>query len=715
MDIDKVLSDAADQVVASLSGEPVPGLGRRRRSGWVGGSLVAAAAVIVVGSVVLFSGSDDAAPLVDPTTTSVAFEPPVTSTTAPPDPELAVWFASHPPTWHRVDNDLVNPETREPFDSMTLATFPIRIGDTTCPHIPTLALMDLGPTDALVSVIFTRLSPEDAARWPDEGFGAQDFGTISDPVEAQTCSDRPDLEVHRGPMSGMGPEVTVAFGEDVTDEIRAQTWDVVSSLRPQAGAERAVGGTCVVTEPPLPGLTPPSPWIATPPDGTSVWFGTPDLWTPLPVNGVYGPRKSVWWSQNFTDWSAEPRPEIGVVYERLDERADLILSGPPGTNAFTPQDGLFMIAGIDPPTPGCWRVTSSYKGSTLSYVYYRPGTFAPPIVTTTVPAAVPVAVPGSGPLFGEDTGETLVFDNGLSGVLALDPDRRIASETPIVGQRAGDQPYRIHRVGDHLVVGWGVIYAHSLATGESTELSTGTLFVPATEPDRVWIIDWANGSRIGTGVPSAWQVDMEGNVLTEPTKIEIDGWSFPAIGVPGGLAIQTDEGVVLWYPATGVSEQKFGDSGAVVVDTWGDLMAYCTTGGCTQIAVVDLSNAAEVFIAVGLWGSRAGQFSEDGAMLALATGSGDVLVVELTNPDRVAGATKGLGDGDPSLFVSWAPDGSALYSATYSYARTSLTIVRYDVETQTSATTVLPFGGTLDFIVMTAADAEPFFVDSFSF
>jgi hypothetical protein len=31
-----------------------------------------------------------------------------------------------------------------------------------------------------------------------------------------------------------------------------------------------------------------------------------------------------------------------------------------------------MIAGIDPSGSGCWRVTATYKGAELSYVYLIP-------------------------------------------------------------------------------------------------------------------------------------------------------------------------------------------------------------------------------------------------------------------------------------------------------------------------------------------------------
>lgn len=720
MDIDKVLKDSSSKIMSSLAGEPVPSLGQRRQSKLLVGSLATAAVVIVVGSVVFVSGRDEGPPTADATTTSTTPEdvapvvPPTTITQNPAlwIPHLAEWRVQHPSTWSRVDNDLRDPATREPFDSMTLATFPIAIGDPTCPHIPTLALMDVGPTDALVSVTFSNLTASHIDEWPDPGYGDADLAIVADSSDLRTCSGRNDLEIHSSPTSAAGAVVTVAFGEDVTDELRSETWAVVTSLRPLWGADRALGGTCVVTVPLLPGLTPPDPWNPMPFGGVSAWFGTPDLWTPLDIAGEYAPRKSVWWSQHFTDSSAEPQPAIGVAYERLDEPADLILSGPPGTNASTTEDGLFMIGGIDPEIPGCWRVTATYKESSLSYVYHRPGTYEPqPTIPSTT---VPLASPATGPLFREETGDVLVFDNGLSGVVAIDPDERVRSAAPVVGQRSGDQPYRMHRVDNRLVVGWGAIYAHSLVTGESTFLSVGTIFIPAVESGRIWIIDWANGSNIGTGVPSAWQVDMEGNILTEPTKIEADGWSFPSMGIPGGLAVRTDDSVVLWYPYTGFSDQVFGDSSTSVIDTWNELFAFCSDS-CTDQTVINLSTGETIFTRTGAVSSYTGRFSPDGSMLALTTEAGDTLVIELANPDRVAGAMKGLGAGDSNLFVTWAPDSSALYIATYAYGLPSLTIVRYDIEAQTTATAVLPFGGTLDFVVMTPAEAGRFFSDPFDF
>lgn len=140
--------------------------------------------------------------------------------------------------------------------------------------------------------------------------------------------------------------------------------------RPGSEGPEPQDGTCPVTRPPKPGLTVPDGWPARPPSG--LWYGTVDLWTVLPSDGSSpAPRKSVWWSANFRGGSDEPRPDIAVTWQRLDKPADPVRTTS-GTNASIPDVGSFMIAGIDPPSAGCWRVTASYRGASLSYVYRNP-------------------------------------------------------------------------------------------------------------------------------------------------------------------------------------------------------------------------------------------------------------------------------------------------------------------------------------------------------
>jgi hypothetical protein len=40
----------------------------------------------------------------------------------------------------------------------------------------------------------------------------------------------------------------------------------------------------------------------------------------------------------------------------------------PGTNASAPDMGTAMMVGIDIPELGCWEVTGTYRGTSLSYV-----------------------------------------------------------------------------------------------------------------------------------------------------------------------------------------------------------------------------------------------------------------------------------------------------------------------------------------------------------
>lgn len=133
-------------------------------------------------------------------------------------------------------------------------------------------------------------------------------------------------------------------------------------------AEQPAG--CPVTVP-AGSFDPSPPYPDRPARGDEyVWYGTKDLWTMLPTDGHYQRRKSIWWSENFPGGQTEEQPPITVAWERLDLPGVAPIVSERGTNAHTETDGWFMIAGIDPDIPGCWRVTADYKGARLSYVYY---------------------------------------------------------------------------------------------------------------------------------------------------------------------------------------------------------------------------------------------------------------------------------------------------------------------------------------------------------
>ena len=116
-------------------------------------------------------------------------------------------------------------------------------------------------------------------------------------------------------------------------------------------------------------FVPPEPWPAE--ASVGVWYGTADLWTVLSTDGVYLRTKGVWWSQNFPGGQVEEQPDISVVARRLDAPGEMRTEHL-GTNAATSQDGWFMINGLDPDAPGCWELTATYKGASLSYIYEVP-------------------------------------------------------------------------------------------------------------------------------------------------------------------------------------------------------------------------------------------------------------------------------------------------------------------------------------------------------
>ena len=189
------------------------------------------------------------------------------------------------------------------------------------------------------------------------------------------------------PEASAAQEATTSTDPENTTTIETGA----SSESTQATSVESVDSSafkCPVTIPPQPGFAAsepddatysehfpaPDPWPTEYPHDGMVWYGTDDLWTALPVDGDYGLRKSVWWSANFGGGVTESEPEVWVTWTRLDTKEPVTVDNDgDATNAHTPGEGWFMIAGGDPGERGCWEVTATYKGATLSYVYETAG------------------------------------------------------------------------------------------------------------------------------------------------------------------------------------------------------------------------------------------------------------------------------------------------------------------------------------------------------
>ncbi len=109
-----------------------------------------------------------------------------------------------------------------------------------------------------------------------------------------------------------------------------------------------------------------------------------------------------------------------------------------------------------------------------------PSTLVPPPTDTNAGASGDDAA-GSG-VFSEPTGAVLLFDDGLNGVLAIELDAGMAARRTIEGQKGGDPPYRMSRVGDWLAVGFNDVHLAPIAGGRSRSLGPSLVHVPAVEP-----------------------------------------------------------------------------------------------------------------------------------------------------------------------------------------------------------------------------------------
>ena len=132
--------------------------------------------------------------------------------------------------------------------------------------------------------------------------------------------------------------------------------------------------TCPVTLPPKPRFVPPPNYPTYPPSPGEFWYGSDDLWLPLPSNGAWGQLlygdKMFWWRNGYSG-PDEPQPELSVSARRLDVEMPVVEIGPPATNALHPSFGDWaMLIGVQLPSTGCWEITGHYKEQKLSFVVW---------------------------------------------------------------------------------------------------------------------------------------------------------------------------------------------------------------------------------------------------------------------------------------------------------------------------------------------------------
>ena len=309
-----------------------------------------------------------------------------------------------------------------------------------------------------------------------------------------------------------------------------------------------------------------------------------------------------------------------------------------------------------------------------------------------------------GLMFGRALPWTLLFDNGYDKVRAIDVNVGVPYDVAIPGAVAGDPPFRLIEVDNWLIVGSGSIFSHSITTRESTHLGSATVYVPAAEQGRVWLVDYVG--RIGANPPVVWQVSPGGEELTERVTVNVVG--HPMMGIPGGLAIETDEGIALWHHATGAVSDVLGSDPSSRVSDVSPLgqIAWCHRE-CYELEFTWIETGESFRVGHPEPGVRfvpgEARFSSDGRFLAAPTRS-DLVVIDVTTGDveliELAGREFD--------YVNWAPSGPDLFASTYSYGERSMTIAHVNALSGEAEVVDLPYGGALDFVVVPTEIATSF-------
>lgn len=343
-----------------------------------------------------------------------------------------------------------------------------------------------------------------------------------------------------------------------------------------------------------------------------------------------------------------------------------------------------------------------------------------------------------------ETGLTLVFDDGVSGLVAVDVDGGLAQRRSYEQKPSGDHDVRLARVGDRIVWPgrpdtWSVpasLEADPVALGE------GFVIVPAGDGESVWLIADAAGDSHQFGTPlEATLVDAAGNLLVPTTPFpEPAGAGDTVTGGPQGgnrqglwlQAVQFDDiGQPVnqpehrfWIPGQGLtdwtsSSQCVGGGAGDYLVARGPQRPRSTTdptapAGCVDLTVVRVDGSGEIHYDSGTYQAV---LSDDQRWTALVSSTG-ITVHETATGDQVAEIEAPENpepeDGPYWLTsqVAWSPDGQWLVAATpraAPYEADSQVALSFlNVDTGASYATTVALGPLGQFVVVDRSHGPAF-------
>lgn len=258
----------------------------------------------------------------------------------------------------------------------------------------------------------------------------------------------------------------------------------------------------------------------------------------------------------------------------------------------------------------------------------------------------------------------LVFDDGRDGAVTVDFDEGVLERSELPGQRPGERPFRLLRLGQRLVVGSDRVWAVRPGSGTSQQLGRGTAFLPDARPDRLWLVDDPVGGD-AAGAPIWTLIDDTGAVLHRAVGRET---MVPVRGVPNGLALATEHGLKVYDVRTRGIFFYVGAPHGRISDVAEDRVAWCRPG-CDRLTVTGPDHDPTTVGADEILGFESGSvwLSPDGVHVAAVTdavapGTGPIRQVLVFDVDAAeVRSRRRLPAGD--VHGSWSVDGRRFFYA----------------------------------------------------
>lgn len=142
---------------------------------------------------------------------------------------------------------------------------------------------------------------------------------------------------------------------------------VIALLLALAAAPKApTADTCPATQPSVPAFLPPPPYSAAPFGEPTFLIGTGDLWVSLPAQPWRGLRHKIFWWRPGFDGAREWQPGLTLVMRPVNGNVTTSVDRP-ATNAHFGGEWS-MLTMVDFPAGGCWEITGTYGGHSVTFV-----------------------------------------------------------------------------------------------------------------------------------------------------------------------------------------------------------------------------------------------------------------------------------------------------------------------------------------------------------